>query len=127
LIPSAAAAELSCQSGPEKEEAKQTVYIYRKNIWYRKSILYILANNLYGWAQSQLMPHSGFRWLTPAEIEHLLLRLSNLTADQNEGYILEVDLDYPPKLHKSHSSFPLAPERLFIDKSMLSPYATGIK
>lgn len=47
------------------------------------------------------------------------------TDDQDEGYILEVDLEYPTQLHRSHSSFPLAPERVKITRDMLSPYAEG--
>ena len=38
------------------------------------------------------------------------------------GYILEVDLEYSHKLHDSHSDYPLAPEKLEINQSMLSKY-----
>jgi hypothetical protein len=48
-----------------------------------------------------------------------------MTEDQEYGYIIECDLTYPQKLHKEHSSFPLAPENVEIDSSMLSPYAAG--
>ena len=30
------------------------------------------------------------------------------------GYILEVDLEYPDKLHVLHNDYPLAPEKLAI-------------
>ncbi len=46
-----------------------------------------------------------------------------MEEDQPTGYILEVDLDYPVTLHSEHSSFPLAPERVKVSKSMLSSYA----
>ena len=39
------------------------------------------------------------------------------------GYILEVDLKYPPHLHELHNDYPLAPEKVQITKEMLSPYA----
>lgn len=48
-----------------------------------------------------------------------------MTDLQETGYILEVDLDYPEKLHESHNSFPLAPEHLNITQDILSPYAKG--
>ena len=71
------------------------------------------------------MPVSDFRWLNPAEIRHL--KLKSMSDHQTEGYILEVDLDYPEYLHESHNSFPLAPEQLEINETMLSPYAKGKK
>ena len=30
-----------------------------------KYIMYLDANNLYGWAMSQYLPTGGFKWLTP--------------------------------------------------------------
>ena len=44
--------------------------------------------------------------------------LSSLADD--DGYILEVDLEYPEALHASHN-YPLAPETLKISNDMLSP------
>lgn len=69
------------------------------------------------------MPISGFRWLKEEEIE--LLDFETMTLEQSDGFILEVDLYYPSKLHDAHNSFPLAPERLIITKDQLSPYALG--
>ena len=39
----------------------------------------------------------------------------------SDGYIYEVDLDYPSHRHIQHNEYPLAPERLTIDEKMLSP------
>ena len=36
--------------------------------------------------------------------------------NSDKGYILEVDVDYPSKLHKLHSDMPFLPERMKIDK-----------
>ena len=45
-------------------------------------------------------PHSGFKWLNRGEID----RFDVTSTDENSsgGYILEVDLEYPDKLHKLH-------------------------
>lgn len=69
------------------------------------------------------MPVRNFRWLKEDEIAEL--NWEEMEEEQRTGYILEVDLDYPSRLHRDHSSFPLAPERLRITGDMLSPYANG--
>ena len=38
---------------------------YKEN----KYIMYSDANNLYGWAMSQYLPYSGFKWLNKKEID----------------------------------------------------------
>ena len=81
-------------------------------------LIYLDANNLYGWAMSQFLPTHGFRWLMQAEINDIIIKYS--ADDSEDGYILEVDLTYPKSLHPRHSDYPLALERLTIDKSMLS-------
>ena len=62
---------------------------------------YLDANNLYGWAMSQLLPTGGFRWVDvkPDEIS----KLARLT---DKGYLLEVDISYPAELHDSHNDLP---------------------
>ena len=72
-------------------------------------IMYLDANNLYGWVMSRLLPKSGFVWLSEGEIEHL--DVSNIADDSEEGCILEVDLDYPCSLHERHNNYPLAPRK----------------
>ena len=87
-------------------------------------IWYLDANNLYGWAMSQLLPISDFRWLSEDELkqqwndESFIQKLDPVGSD---GYILEVDLDYPESLHDHHNDYPLAPERKVVDDSLLSP------
>ena len=58
-------------------------------------LLYLDANNLYGWAMMQALPTDGFRWYN-----HNLDKLADdikkgiITDDSSKGYILEVDLGY---------------------------------
>ncbi|KAK3698312.1 hypothetical protein QZH41_006011 [Actinostola sp. cb2023] len=72
-----------------------------------KYITYLDANNLYGWAMSKPLPTHNFKWMTEQE----------LMGWQNHPCILEVDLEYPHNLHDLHNDYPLAPERLIIDKT----------
>lgn len=73
-------------------------------------LLYLDANNLYGWAMSQKLPYGSFQWLTNSEIEKINIKA--LKTDSSYGYIFEVDIDYPDKLHKSHNDLPLCPENM---------------
>ena len=47
-------------------------------------------------------------------------------ADSREGYILEVDLEYPEELHETHNAYPLAPERMVVRKEWMSEYQHGL-
>jgi hypothetical protein len=67
------------------------------------------------------LPVNGFRWLEKEEFEHL--NISSVSDDSEDGYILDVDLDYPPELHDHHNEYPLAPEKMKVTENMLSPYA----
>jgi len=89
------------------------------------SIVYLDANNLYGKAMTFPLPLSDFKWMDQSELQNLRENWKDMIHDQDgTGYILEVSLRYPKKLHIPHNSFPLAPEHLEIDEFMLSPYAS---
>ena len=42
--------------------------------------------------------------------------IKNYNENNNKGYILEVDVTYPKKLHDLHSDLPFLPKRMKIDK-----------
>lgn len=83
-------------------------------------LMYLDANNLYGWAMSQKMPVDDFKWLGEEEIREL--DVMTIADDSNEGYILEVDLEYPDTLHDLHSDLPVGPDRKTITYDRMSPY-----
>ncbi|GFV88582.1 uncharacterized protein TNCV_1243921 [Trichonephila clavipes] len=85
-----------------------------------KYILYLDANNLYGWAMSQPLPTHGFEWITQP------IDFMEIPDESDIGYILEVDMDYPQNLHNLHNDYPLAPETLNVTNDMLSPYCKEI-
>ena len=92
-----------------------------------KYIMYLEADNLYGWAMSQYLPTGGFRWLTEKEINKI--DLAKYKEDSKKGVILEVDLEYPQELHDLHNDYPLASEKIkvYVIKEMLSPYCESIR
>ena len=84
---------------------------------------YLDANNLYGWAMSQELPTHDFKWVSNVDkftkkgISNIIRtnkRRSQRGANSN-GYILEVDVDYPQELHVKHNSLPFFPEKMEIN------------
>ena len=86
-----------------------------------KYIVYLDANNLYGWAMIQYLPTGGFEWLTEEEVD-----LSKYNDESEKGLVLEVDLEYPEELHDLHNDYPLAAEKIKVTEDMLSPYSREI-
>ena len=89
-----------------------------------KYIMYLDANNLYGWAMSHYLPTGNFRWMTNKEINNI--DLGRYRTDGKKGLILEVDLEYPQELHDIHNDYPVAPEKLKVSKPMLSEYCMKV-
>ena len=96
-------------------------------------IQYLDANNLYGWAMSQSLPTSGFRWmhdLTKDEVKNILEKAnSSMNNSLKRGYIFEVDLEYPQELWESHNDYPLAPEKIKVGgvEKLISHFKTHKK
>ena len=81
-------------------------------------ILYLDANNICGWAMSLYLPTGEFRWVD--DRQHLAKTIAEQPADGPEGFM--VDLEYPENLHKAHNAYPLAPERMVVQKKWMSEY-----
>ena len=73
-------------------------------------IQYLDANNLYGWAMSKKLPVNGFKWLDNEEF------IKYYGENDIKGYILEVDVKYPKRLHELHSDLPFLLERMEVNK-----------
>ena len=73
-------------------------------------IVYLDANNLYGWAMSKPLPVGEFEWMGEADLENW----ERFVDEKGIGCILEVDLEYPVELHDFHNDFPLAPEKMIL-------------
>ncbi|KAK9878806.1 hypothetical protein WA026_003644 [Henosepilachna vigintioctopunctata] len=67
-------------------------------------LMYFDVNNQYGWAMSQYLPYGSFQWT------NINIDILQIPDDSCEGYILEVDLEYPRELHDEHKDLPFCPE-----------------
>jgi len=112
-------------------------------------ILYIDANNLYGWAQSQDLPIDDYVMMDEEEVREAneaitsrdpkvrnaflnsAIRFGLMIKKMDRGepaidinsstqYIFEVDLEYPKEIHDRDDDYPLAPELMEILTAMLS-------
>lgn len=74
-------------------------------------LVYIDANNLYGFSMCELMAKDGFKWLTKSEIK----TFDVLTIPDNSpiGYFIECDVEYPTSLHDSHNDLPFLCEKKY--------------
>ena len=90
-----------------------------------KYVMYLDANNLYGWAMSQYLPTGGFKWLTEKQINNIIL--ADYKDDSKKGLILEVDLEYPEELNNLHNDYPLGSEKVKVTDNMLSNYCKNIQ
>ena len=80
--------------------------------------------NLYGWGKSQCLPYSGFELLNQKQFDKF--NVNPISNNSPIEYILEVDLEYPDKLHELHNDYPYALEKLKISQNMLSIYCSNI-
>ena len=80
-------------------------------------LMYLDANNLYGWAMSQKLPVNGFKWVEKSRLSRFNERfIKNYNENSDIGYFLEVDIDYLEKLFNLHRDLPFLPERKKVNK-----------
>ena len=86
-------------------------------------IRYIDGNNLYGSQMIFDLPTQDYKFEDEKFVKKIEKNLKNRKQISigERGMFLEVDLNYPKKLHKLHEDFPLAPERYKITYNELSP------
>src|SRR5207253_2721361 len=88
-------------------------------------ITYLDANNLYGHAMSEYLPHDDFKWRT--DIETFTTNyIHSIGNNADKGFFFEVDLHYPVHLHDLHNELPCAVEPIKVSKDMQSPYCKRI-
>ena len=78
-------------------------------------IQYWDVNNSYDWARSQKLPVNNFSWVKDtSQFNEDFIKIYNEESD--EGYSVEVDVQYPENLHNLHNDLPFLPERMKIEK-----------
>ena len=78
-------------------------------------IIYMNANNLYGYAVSKKLPVDGFEWVEDlSTIDEDFIK--NYDEDSDVGYFIEADVEYPKELHTLHSDLPFLPEIMKANK-----------
>ena len=91
---------------------------YMKNYHKNKESSYLKywdVNNLYGWAMSQKLPVNNFHWIEDiSEFDESFIE--NYNEESDEGYFLEVDVQYPENLHNLCNDLHFLPKRMKIEK-----------
>ena len=85
-------------------------------------ITYLNMNNFYGWVMCKHLPYGGFKWLKNVDG----FDVNSISEKSPIGYFLEVDLEYPDKLHQLHNDYSLAQEKLGVSSDMLSKCCKNI-
>ena len=63
------------------------------------------------------MPVNGFKWLDTSETSNKINEdfIKKYNENNDKGYILEVDVKYPKRLHELHSDLPFLSERMEVN------------
>ena len=76
---------------------------------------YCDVNNLYSWVMSKKLPANKFEWIEDtSQVNEDFIKSYN--EDSDEGYFLEVGVQYLQKLHELHNDLLCLPERMKIEK-----------
>ena len=79
---------------------------------------YFNAVNLHGATMIKQLPVSDFRFLNDDGIASF--DITKVEPNGSVGYLVQVDLLYPPELHDNHNDLPLCPSHLEITRDILS-------
>ena len=90
-----------------------------------RKIEYEDLNKLFGWSMSQYLPTRDFR---ESQVTRSSLKRILRTPDNDEhGFLIECDLEYPSSIHEKTKHFPFLPEKKTIKVDDFSPHMTTNK
>jgi hypothetical protein len=71
-------------------------------------LMYWDANNLYGWAMRQYLPHGNLQFDNTVSLDEILA-----TPDESDtGYFIDCDLRFPKEIHDKLKEYPPCPENI---------------
>ena len=73
-------------------------------------LMYLDANNLYGWAMREKLPIGGYTWSNNHD-RYTSEFIKNYDENSNLQYLVEVDIEYLQHLHGIHRDLPFQPEK----------------
>ena len=73
-------------------------------------LMYLDANNLYGWVMIQKLPVNGFKWVEDLSLFNESF-IQNYDENSDLGYFLEVDVEYTKNLFNFQKDLPFLPVR----------------
>jgi hypothetical protein len=82
-------------------------------------IVYLDANNLYGYGMSTFLPTGNFEWKNNVWTKEMILQLDD---ESSKGYLFQVDLKIPEEKHDYFNDYPLCPENMCIKKEFLNEW-----
>ena len=95
-------------------------------------LLYLDANNLYGWAMSQYFPTGDFKKMRNFPkfgcdnddllIDEIKEDILNTSDDNEYGYFIECYLEYPVEIKEKTKNFLLCPHQTKADPNLFSKY-----
>jgi hypothetical protein len=86
-------------------------------------LMYLDANNLYGWSMVQDLPYKDIRLNTEITIDEIL----EPADDAETGYTVEVDLSCPKEIHENTQSATTMPRTRIPDEAWFSEYQKELK
>ena len=96
-------------------------------------LLYIDANNFYGWAMSQYLLTGDFKKIKRCcEHDSVLMNeikedILNTQGDNDNGYFIECDLEYPAEIKEKPENFPFCPYETKADPELFTTYMNRVK
>ena len=82
-------------------------------------IIYLDANNLYGYAMCQYLPTDNFKWNNE---EWTLEQILELKDDADIGYLFDVNVSYSEELHDYFNQYPPLPSNMNVKKEYLNKW-----
>ena len=95
-----------------------------------QQILYIDANNLFGWAMSQYLSTGTFEKLyfpEEYELEQIVQDLRFIPDNNPYGFVIECHLEYPAEIKEKSENFPLCPYQTKGDPECFSDFMNSVK